>query len=57
MPAWYRKEYVTFADPIASMCRCLWNHGHLVMSTSEFDALKILRSLFESFTDALCYAA
>jgi hypothetical protein len=57
MPAWYRKEYVTFADPIASMCRCLWSHGHLVMSTSEFDALKILRSLFESFTDALCYAA
>jgi hypothetical protein len=37
--------------------QCLWRQCHFPTSTAEADVVKIPRSLFERFTDALCYAA
>jgi hypothetical protein len=55
--AWYRKAHATFADTIALVRQCLWRQCHLSTSQAEDDVVKIPRSLFERFTDALCYAA
>jgi hypothetical protein len=55
--AWYRKEAATFSDTIALVRRWLWCQNHFSMSEAGADVVKIPRSLFERFTDALCYAA
>ena len=55
--AWYRKEQATFSDTIALVRRALWSDCHFSMSGAKADVVKLPRSLFERFTDALCYAA
>jgi hypothetical protein len=55
--AWYRKEAATFSDTMALVRRWLWSLDHFSMSPTEADVVKIPRSLFERFTDALCDAA
>jgi hypothetical protein len=55
--AWYRKEAATFSDTMALVRRWLWGQDHFSMSHTEADVVKIPRSLFDRFTDALCYAA
>jgi hypothetical protein len=55
--AWYNKEHPTFSDTIALVRRHLWRNLSFSMSDQSNDVLKISRSLFDSFIDALCYAA
>jgi len=55
--AWYRKAHATFSDTMALVRQCLWRQCHFYTSQAEADVVKIPRSLFERFTDALCYAA
>jgi hypothetical protein len=55
--AWYRKEAATFSDTIALVRRWLWCQDHCLLSDAEADVVKIPRSLFDRFTDALCDAA
>jgi hypothetical protein len=55
--AWYRKECATFSDTIALVRQCLWRQCYFSTSQAEAEVVKIPRSLFERFTDALCYAA
>jgi hypothetical protein len=55
--AWYRKECATFSDTIALVRQCLWRQRHFSTSQAEVEVVKIPRSFFERFTDALCYAA
>lgn len=54
--AWYRKTRPTFADAIAMVRRQLWEHLHFPTSPQETDMIKIPRTLFERFIDAVCYA-
>jgi hypothetical protein len=55
--AWYRKAHATFSDTIALVRQCLWRQCHFSMSQAAADVVKIPRSLYERFTDVLCYAA
>jgi DDE superfamily endonuclease len=55
--AWYRKAHATFSDTIALVREGLWRQCHFSTSQAEADVVQIPRSLFERFTDALCYAA
>lgn len=55
--AWYRKTTPTFADAIAVVRSCLWNHIRFSMSPDNTDMVKIPRSLLERLTDTICYAA
>jgi hypothetical protein len=55
--AWYAKGQPTFADALALVRRYLWQPIHFYMSPKNADTVKIPRSLFERFTDTLCYAA
>jgi DDE superfamily endonuclease len=55
--AWYPKQRATFSDTIALVRRCLWSAEHFPTSGANADVVKIPRSLYERFTDALCYAA
>jgi hypothetical protein len=55
--AWCRKEHATFSDTVALGRRCLWSQCRFLTSGAEANVVKIPRSLFERFTDALCYAA
>jgi len=55
--AWYRQEAATFSDTIALVRRWLWGQDRFSMSSTEADVVKIPRSLFDRFIDALCYAA
>jgi hypothetical protein len=55
--AWYRKTRPTFLDAMAWVRRHVWDHLHFSMSHQETDMIKIPRSLFERFIDAVCYAA
>jgi DDE superfamily endonuclease len=57
MAAWYPKQQATFSDSIALVRRSLWSTEHFSISGAQTDVVKIPRSLFERFTDALCYAA
>jgi hypothetical protein len=54
--AWYFKTRPTFSDAMALVRRQWWEHLHFSISQQETDMLKILRTLFERFTEALCYA-
>jgi hypothetical protein len=55
--AWYPKHRATFSDAIALVRRALWCADHFSTSGAQLEVVKIPRSLFERFTDALCYAA
>jgi hypothetical protein len=55
--AWYGKAAATYSDTIALVRRWLWSQCHFSPSDAGADVVKIPRSLFERFTDALCYAA
>jgi hypothetical protein len=55
--AWYSKRQATFSDTIALVRRCLWSAEGFSTSGANADVVKIPRSLYERFTDALCYAA
>jgi hypothetical protein len=55
--AWYPKQQATFSDAIALVRRALWRADHFSISGAQPEVVKIPRSLFERFTDALCYAA
>ena len=55
--AWYPKQQATFSDTIALVRRCLWRAEAFSTSGANADVVKIPRSLYERFTDALCYAA
>jgi hypothetical protein len=55
--AWYAKTQPTFSDAIALVRRRLWSDCHFSMSDQNTDLIKIPRSLFDRFTDVLCYAA
>ena len=55
--AWYGKAAATYSDTIALVRRCMWSQCHFSASDAGAAVVKIPRSLFERFTDALCYAA
>ena len=55
--AWYPKQQATFSETIALVRRCLWSAEHFSTSGAHADVVKVPRSLYERFTDALCYAA
>jgi hypothetical protein len=55
--AWYRKEAATFSDTMALVRRWLWGQDHFSMSHTKAEVVNIPWSLFNRFTDALCYAA
>jgi hypothetical protein len=57
MTAWYPKHRATFANAIALVRRSLWRADHFSTSGAQPEVVKTPRSLFERFTDALCYAA
>ncbi len=54
---WYPKQHATFADTMALVRRYLWTVEPFSTSGTDADVVKVPRSLFERFTDALCYAA
>ena len=55
--AWYVKARPTFSDALAVVRRALWSTGHFSMSSSNSEVVEIPRSLWERFTEAVCYAA
>jgi hypothetical protein len=55
--AWYDKSLPTFSDAMALVRRHVWDHIHFSTSQEEADMIKIPRSLFERFLDAMSYAA
>ena len=55
--AWYEKTQPTFSDALALVRRSVWRSLHFSTSGATAEAVIIPRSLFERFTDALCYAA
>jgi hypothetical protein len=55
--AWYAKSLPTFSDAMALVRRHVWDHLHFSTSQEEVDMIKIPRSLFERFLDAMSYAA
>jgi len=55
--SWYQKAWPTFADALAQVRWYLWTQAHFSMSHSQTEMVKIPRTLFDRFTDTLCYAA
>jgi hypothetical protein len=55
--AWYPKHRATFSDAVAVVRRALGQADHFPTSRASLEVVKIPRSLFERFIDALCYAA
>jgi len=55
--AWYHKTHPTFSDAIALVRRQLWEHIHCSTSQQETEMIKMPRTLFDRFIDAVCYAA
>ena len=55
--AWYQKAQPTFADALAQVRCYLWSQAHFSMSHSETEMVKIPKTLFDRFTNTLCYAA
>jgi hypothetical protein len=57
LPAWSRKDHITFADALALIRRELWVDQTFQLSTASTDTVKVPRLLLEHLTDTLCYAA
>ena len=55
--AWYHKTLPTFSDALASVRQQLWQIQTFQTSTAEADLIKVPRSLFNTWSDLLCYAA
>jgi hypothetical protein len=55
--AWYPKTLPTFSDALAAVRRDLWQSGDFLPSRLRRETVKIPRSLWNRFTDALAYAA
>lgn len=55
--SWYEKRVPTFSDALAAVRRRLWWHRHYWLSGPATETMKIPKPLFESMTEALCYAA
>lgn len=55
--AWYRKPLPTFADALALVRQKLWQFQTFQTSTSQTDMVKVPRSLINTWSDLLCYAA
>ena len=55
--SWYQKAWPTFANALAEVRWYLWSQAHFSMSHSETEMVKIPKTLFDRFTDTLCYAA
>jgi hypothetical protein len=57
MTTWCQKQHATFSDTMAWVGRYLWGIDHFPISPVPADLVKLPRSLFERFPDALCYTA
>lgn len=55
--AWYNKTVPTFADALALVRQQLWQLQTFQTSDSESDMVKVPRSLLNTWSDLLCYAA
>lgn len=55
--AWYHKSVPTFVDALALVRQQLWQTQTFQTSASEVDIVKVPRSLFNTWSDLLCYAA
>lgn len=55
--AWYKKTLPTFADALALVRRQLWQLQTFQTSPPETDMVKLPRSLVNTWSDLLCYAA
>ncbi len=55
--AWYRKQLPTFADALALVRQQLWQIRTFQSSPADADMVKVPRTLFNAWSDLLCYAA
>jgi hypothetical protein len=55
--AWYRKAAPTFAEALAAVRRHLWASWNCTPSRADADTAPILRPLWQSLHEAVCYAA
>ncbi len=55
--AWYANSRPPFVDAMALVRRELWSACHFAMSEPHSAIIKLPRSLFERFTETVCYAA
>ena len=54
---WYAKEVATFSDAIGCVRQQIWEYQSFQTSENEYEMIKIPRSLLETLTDTLCFAA
>jgi hypothetical protein len=57
LPAWSRKDHLTFADALALTRRELWAYQTFRLSANATDTVKVPRRLIDHLTNARCYAA
>ena len=55
--SWYCKTVPSFSDALAAVRGQLWRQRHYWLSGPGTETMKIPKPLFESMTEALCYAA
>lgn len=55
--SWYEKPVPSFSDALAAVRGQLWRQRHYWLSGPGTETMKIPKPLFESMTEALCYAA
>ena len=55
--SWYRKTVPSFSDALAAVRGQFWRQRHYWLSCRGTETMKIPKTLFESMTEALCYAA
>ncbi len=55
--AWYLKPRPTFVDALALVRRQLWIEATFQTLPTDSDLVNIPRTLFNHWTDLLCYAA
>lgn len=55
--SWYCKTVPSFSDALAAVRGQLWRQRHYWLSSPGTETIKIPKPLFESMTEALCYAA
>lgn len=55
--AWYQKKLPTFADALALVREQLWQIRTFQSSHADADVVKVPRTLFNAWSDLLCYAA
>lgn len=55
--AWYAKEAATFSDAIGCVRQQIWEERSFQTSENEWEIIKIPRSILETLTETLCFAA